>query len=84
MQIDIYTKENCSFCTRAKNFLTNRKMGYSEYKLGTDVTLDEIRANFPLQKTFPIILIEGNVIGGYTDLVEAASDPNFGLNLIQG
>jgi glutaredoxin len=84
MKIDIYSKDNCSFCERAKTFLNARRISYDEFKLGKDVTLEEIRENFPLQKTFPIILVNNEIIGGYTDLVESFSNPNFGLKLIKG
>ena len=81
--IDIYSKDNCAFCKRAKTLMDNRGIRYNEYTLGVDFESDLVRETFPMMRTFPIIVKDGVVLGGYDALVERVmSDENFGLFLI--
>jgi glutaredoxin len=84
MKIQIYGKPNCVFCERAKALLNNRKIEFEYFELGKHFNREYIIDHFPTMKTFPIILIDNRLVGGYTDLVEEASDPNFGTTLLQG
>jgi len=68
--IDIYTRTDCSFCTSAKTFMQQKKMQYTEHLVGRDLTREELIEKFPQMKTLPIIVDDGRLIGGYTNLVE--------------
>lgn len=70
MNIVIYSKENCSFCTNAKLLLTNKGIPFTEKKLGEDFTRETILEMFPSAKTFPVIVVDGFNIGGYVQLKE--------------
>lgn len=83
MKIDIYGRANCGFCERAKTLLTNRRLPFNYYQLDEHFNREFIRKNFPTMFTFPVILIDGRLVGGYTDLVEEAAEPNFGKSLLQ-
>lgn len=67
-KVVIYSKDPCPYCVRAKNFLSDKGVAYEEIDL-TDKP-DEIEKikNETGWKTVPIILINGQLIGGYTDL----------------
>ena len=67
--ITIYTKENCIFCEQAKLVMTNRNLVFTEKKLGLDFTRDDIVKNFPSMKTYPVIVNDGNLIGGFTEFI---------------
>lgn len=69
MNVEIYTKPNCGYCTQAKKFLEEKGLLYSEYIFEKDFTREFIVENFPTAKTYPIILIDGTNIGGYDSLV---------------
>ncbi len=69
MIVTIYTKENCSYCTSAKAFFTIKDIKYEEKKLNKDFDRSFIVENFPTQKTFPVIVIDNNLIGGYDQLL---------------
>lgn len=83
--ITVYSKENCSYCTSAIKYLTNKNVYFVVKKMGTDVTREWILETFPTMKTMPIITktdFEGTrLIGGYDDLLKyedslyANSDP---------
>lgn len=66
----VYTKDDCPYCTYAKNLLAEKGMAYQENKLGTGILREEFMSIFPDVKSLPLIIINGQKIGGYTDLVE--------------
>ncbi|HWU42929.1 MAG TPA: glutaredoxin domain-containing protein [Bdellovibrio sp.] len=67
-QITIYKKNPCPYCDRAINFLNGKGLEYDMIDL-TDKPeeIDRIK-NETGWRTVPIILINGKLIGGYTDL----------------
>lgn len=66
--VTVYTKENCSFCTKAKMLLSSKGIHYNELKLNEDFTRENLLELFPSAKTFPVIVIDGFNIGGYNQL----------------
>lgn len=68
--LTIYSKDNCQYCTRAKNLMTAKGIIYTEQKLDRDFTIDQLKEKFPDAKSFPIIEISerGYLIGGYNEL----------------
>jgi glutaredoxin len=69
MIVEIYTKQNCGYCVRAKSFLEEKRLSYTEYILDKDFTKEFIVENFPHARTYPIIIMDGTNIGGYDSLV---------------
>lgn len=70
MNVILYTKDNCSYCTNAKLLLTSKGMSFTEMKLGEDFTRETLLEMFPEARTFPVIVIDGFNIGGYVQLKE--------------
>jgi glutaredoxin len=68
MNVMIYTKDNCHFCTNAKALLATKGIGYTEMKLNEDFTREYLVENYPSAKSFPLIIIDGFYIGGYEQL----------------
>lgn len=67
-QITIYKKDPCPYCDRAINFLNGKGLEYDMIDL-TDKPeeIDRIKSETGW-RTVPIILINGKLVGGYTDL----------------
>lgn len=67
-QITIYKKDPCPYCDRAINFLNGKGLEYDMIDL-TDKheEIDRIKSETGW-RTVPIILINGKLVGGYTDL----------------
>jgi glutaredoxin len=85
MEIKVITKDNCSFCIRAKTLLSSRKLLFDEILLDRDIDLDTVRSTYPSMRTFPIIVVNDKVVGGYDSLVERiAENEYFGQTLIKG
>jgi glutaredoxin 3 len=68
MAIEIYSKDNCSFCNQAKTILKNLGKGFIEYKLNEDFTREILLSKFPEAKSYPVIVIDGFNIGGFEQL----------------
>jgi glutaredoxin len=64
----MYSKDNCSFCEKAKELLTTQGKFFIEYKLDRDFSRETIKALYPSAKTFPVITIDSRYIGGYNEL----------------
>ena len=69
--ITVYSTEPCSFCSRAKELLARRGYAYEEINLSKDpagrAELVERTGMF----SFPQIVIGGEVLGGFRELVQA-------------
>lgn len=72
MEIKIYTKDNCPWCVKAKELMNKLHLKYTEHKLGTDFTREELRELVPehLPLTVPQIFVYNKRIGGYEDFAE--------------
>ena len=70
MIIDRYTKDLCCYCDAAKRIFERIGVKYNQYKIGTDVTREQLLEIAPNAKTVPQIVINGDLIGGYDDLCE--------------
>lgn len=73
MKIEIYSKEGCSYCVRAKQHFTAHGLSYSEHDLMVPGTKESLQARLPegyALKQVPQIFIDDTHIGGYMDMVE--------------
>ena len=68
MNVTIYSKDNCSYCTSAKMLLSSKGIQYNEFKLNEDFTKESLQQLFPSATTFPVIVVDGFNIGGFTQL----------------
>jgi glutaredoxin 3 len=70
-KITVYTTDPCSFCVRAKQLLQQRNLVYEEINLAKDPAgRAELLAKTGMM-SFPQIIIDGTVVGGFMQLVEA-------------
>ena len=68
MAVEIYSKNNCTFCEQAKQLLRVHGKDFVEYKLDEDFTREVLLSKFPEAKTFPVIVLDGYNIGGFEQL----------------
>ena len=80
--ITIYSKDNCSYCDKAKALLEKKGLLYREFKIGSDITLDTFTATFPSVKTVPYILEDGTPIGGFNELTEHLRNNSSGAQFL--
>ena len=69
MNAEIYSKDNCPYCDRAKVLLSSKNVNFTEHKIGRDLTREEFLERFPNARTVPQIYLDNQYIGGYDSLV---------------
>jgi glutaredoxin 3 len=71
MSIIIWSKNGCGYCEAAKNLLAQRGLEFEERKIdGVTWTREQLLEAVPDALTVPQILIDGKLIGGFTQLKE--------------
>jgi glutaredoxin 3 len=71
-EVIVYTTEPCSFCTRVKGILQARGVQFSEVNLAKDpVGRAELARNTGML-SFPQVLVNGHLVGGFREVSEAA------------
>jgi len=76
MKIVIFSKPNCTYCTKAKSMLKSLDLSYEEKMFGKDFTTPEqlFEAVGKQVRTMPQIKIDDVLVGGYNQLVEYLTD----------
>ena len=68
-KIEIYTRNTCIYCDRAKEFFKSKNLLFSEYNVWDNPHyLDEMLIRSNGQRTMPQIFINNKHIGGFHDL----------------
>ena len=70
-EIIIYSTDPCSFCTRAKELLEQRGVAFEEVNLAKDPVGRAKLASETGMLSFPQIVIDGAVLGGFRELITA-------------
>jgi glutaredoxin len=68
MKAVIWSKYHCPYCDQAKALLEQQGIEYEERKIGDGFTKEELLQAVPNARTVPQILIDNQLIGGFTDL----------------
>ena len=69
MNIRVYTKRACPHCLSAKVWLKQRGYEFEEIPLEKAENAIAFKAAYPQAKTAPQIIIDGENIGGFSDLI---------------
>lgn len=64
----IWSKHNCPYCDQAKALLTQKGIRYEERKIGDGYSKEELLEAVPNARTVPQIFLDGNLVGGFTEL----------------
>jgi len=71
----LYSKKNCGYCVKAKNLLEKLGLDYVEKKFEDFKSIDELNKDIGRSvKSMPQIKINGELVGGYNQLVEYLTD----------
>ena len=73
MEALLYTWSSCSFCQRAKEILERHGVPYTERVMDGNRKLASQLAKSFGQTTMPYILLDGDPIGGLSELEELAA-----------
>ena len=64
----IWSKYHCSYCDQAKALLKSKGIQFEEKKIGDGYTKEELLEAVPTARTVPQIFIDGELVGGFTEL----------------
>ena len=67
----VYSTDPCSFCTRAKQLLERRGIAFEEINLAKDPGGRAELVGETGMLSFPQIVVDGEVLGGFQELVRA-------------
>ena len=71
MRVIVYTTEPCGYCRAAKSLLAKVNIPYEEINLARDPAGREELVEKTGMMTFPQVIIDGEPIGGFTELAQA-------------
>lgn len=64
----VWSKDGCPFCDRAVTLLETKGISYELRKIGDGWTKEQLLESVPSARTVPQIVIDGESIGGFTEL----------------
>jgi glutaredoxin 3 len=76
--VTVYTTDFCGFCTSAKKLLERRGIEYEEINLARDADSRAQLSSLTGMFTFPQILVGGQPLGGFAELVAADREGRLG------
>jgi glutaredoxin 3 len=68
MKALVWSKHHCPYCDQAKALLTQKGIEFEERKVGDGYTKEDLLEAVPSARTVPQIFLDGNLIGGFTEL----------------
>jgi glutaredoxin 3 len=68
MKAVVWSKYHCPYCDQAKALLTQKGIEFEEKKIGDGFTKEDLLEAVPTARTVPQIFLDGQLIGGFTEL----------------
>lgn len=75
-RVEIYTKDHCPYCHRAKDLLESKNVPFVEYDVSTDSAKEQEMRQRSGRMTVPEIFIDDTLIGGCDDLFALETSGN--------
>lgn len=82
-KVEVYSSMHCPYCVMAKQLLDRKGVAYTEIRVDLDPAKRQEMMEKSRQRTVPQIFINGESIGGYTDLVAINNSQRLDSLLIQ-
>lgn len=64
----VWSKQQCPYCTQAKNLLKQKGITYEERIIGEGWLKEQLLEAVPNARTVPQIFIAGKYVGGFNEL----------------
>ena len=74
MKIKIYSTKGCFYCTKLKELF--ERANITDYEEQVCTSGDEVRVDYPEAKSFPYVIIDGEVIGGRVETAKFFVEKN--------
>jgi len=76
MKAIVWSKYHCPYCDQAKALLKQKGIEFEEKKIGDGYTKEELLEAVPTARTVPQIFLDGELIGGFTELKQKLIESN--------
>ncbi len=76
MKAVIWSKYHCPYCDQAKALMKQKGIQFEEKKVGDGYTKEDLLEAVPTARTVPQIFLDGNLIGGFTELKKYLEEQN--------
>ena len=70
MKLEIYSKDWCPYCAKAKALLRSEGIGYEEFDVTHDKEREQEMVDRSGRRTVPQLFLDGQPLGGYDDLAK--------------
>ena len=70
MTFTIYSKDNCTYCTKIEQLMQFTEVKYVVYKLDRDFTKEAFHDEYGEDATFPQVTYGSETIGGCADTIK--------------
>lgn len=70
MKLEIYSKDWCPYCAKAKALLRSEGIGYEEFDVTHDKGREQEMVDRSGRRTVPQLFLDGQPLGGYDDLAK--------------
>lgn len=68
MKAIVWSKDDCPFCTQAKQYLESKGIEVEEKKIGFGFSKEDLLEAVPNARSVPQIFLDNTLIGGFADL----------------
>jgi glutaredoxin len=68
MKAIVWSKDHCPYCDQAKALLKMKGIEYEERNINNGWDREDLLAAVPNARTVPQIFLEGELVGGFTEL----------------
>lgn len=76
MKAVIWSRYHCPYCDQAKALLKSKGIVFEEKKIGDGYTKEELLEAVPNARTVPQIFLDGELVGGFTELKQKLTESN--------
>lgn len=73
-RVTIYSRDDCPICSKAKTMLSKWHIDFEEITLDNEAAQNDFDTVTNGAETVPQIIIDGKVIGGFSELTELHMD----------
>ena len=74
MKAIVWSKYHCPYCDQAKALLSSKGIEFEEKKIGDGYTKEELLEAVPNARTVPQIFLDGELVGGFTELKQKLTE----------